>query len=72
MANQNTVFISYRRTNTWTAQAIYQYLDANGYDVFFDVDSIRTGDWLEIILSQIRARAHFILILSSWSKEIEK
>lgn len=64
MAKQSTVFISYRRTNTWTAQAVYQYLDAHGYDVFFDVDSIRTGDWLETILSQIRARAHFIIILT--------
>ncbi len=64
MAKQNTVFISYRRTNTWTAQAVYQYLSANGYDVFFDVESIRTGDWLETILSQIKARAHFIIILT--------
>lgn len=61
---EKTVFISYRRTDVYTALAVYQDLTAKGYDVFFDYTSIPSGDFEQIIISNIRARAHFILILT--------
>jgi len=59
-----TVFISYRRTNSYQALAIYQQLAALGYDVFYDVESLRGGDWKQAILENIRARAHFLIVLT--------
>ncbi|WKZ39002.1 MAG: tetratricopeptide repeat protein [Anaerolineales bacterium] len=61
---EKTVFISYRRTNFYTALAVYQYLTQYGYDVFFDYQSIDSGDFTKAILENIEARAHFVLILS--------
>ena len=59
-----TVFISYRRTNFYTALAVYQDLTAHGYDVFFDYESIDSGDFETVIFENIRYRAHFVVILS--------
>jgi len=59
-----TVFISYRRTNFYTALAVYQDLTAHGYDVFFDYESIESGDFETVIFENIRYRAHFVVILS--------
>jgi tetratricopeptide (TPR) repeat protein len=64
MAEHKTVFISYRRTNIYIARAVYQDLRANGYDVFLDYQSIDSGDFSQVILNQIAARAHFVLILT--------
>ncbi len=61
---EKTVFISYRRTNIPWALAIYQHLTSQGYDVFFDYLSIPSGDFEQIILDNIRSRAHFIVILT--------
>jgi tetratricopeptide (TPR) repeat protein len=61
---EKTVFISYRRTNMPWALAIYQNLTAHGYDVFFDYETIASGDFEQIILGNIRARAHFLVILT--------
>jgi len=61
---EKTVFISYRRTDVYTALAVYQSLTSKGYDVFFDYTSIPSGDFEQIIVSNIRARAHFLLILT--------
>ena len=61
---EKTVFISYRRTDVYTALAVYQDLTSKGYDVFFDYTSIHSGDFEQIIVSNIKARAHFILILA--------
>lgn len=61
---ENTVFISYRRTDVYTALAVYENLKNQGYDVFFDYRSISSGDFEQIITSNIKARAHFILILT--------
>jgi tetratricopeptide (TPR) repeat protein len=61
---EKTVFISYRRTNLPWALAIYQNLTAHGYDVFFDYETIASGDFEQIILGNIRARAHFLVILT--------
>jgi tetratricopeptide (TPR) repeat protein len=61
---EKTVFISYRRTNFYTALAVYQYLTQHGYDVFLDYQSIDSGDFERIIAENIKAKAHFLIILS--------
>ncbi len=61
---EKTVFISYRRTNAPWALAIYQNLMANGFDVFFDYTGIASGDFEQVILGNIRGRAHFLLLLT--------
>jgi Flp pilus assembly protein TadD len=61
---EKTVFISYRRTNLPWALAIYQDLTKHGYDVFFDYQSINSGDFEQVILSNIKARAHFLILLT--------
>lgn len=66
---EKTVFISYRRTNFYTALAVYQYLTANGYDAFFDYQSIDSGNFATAIIENIGARAHFVLVLSSSALE---
>ena len=64
---EKTVFISYRRDDVYTALAVYQDLNGKGYDVFFDYTSIHSGDFEQIIVSNIKARAHFVLILTPTS-----
>jgi tetratricopeptide (TPR) repeat protein len=60
-----TVFISYRRSvSSFVARAVFENLRANGYDVFMDVESIDSGTFDTIILNQIAARAHFVVILT--------
>lgn len=67
---QKSVFISYRRAvSRHLARSIYQDLKMNGWDVFLDVTTIDSGDFDRIILNQIGARAHFILLISSGSLE---
>lgn len=61
---EKNVFISYRRTNAFLARSVYQDLRANGYDAFFDFESIDSGSFERVILNQIAARAHFIVILT--------
>jgi formylglycine-generating enzyme required for sulfatase activity len=61
---EKTIFISYRRRDISWALAVYQYLTSQKYNVFFDYTSIPSGDFEQIIVSNIRARAHFILILT--------
>ena len=61
---EKTVFISYRRKDIAWALAVYQYLADKKYDVFFDYTSISSGDFEQIIASNIKARAHFVLILT--------
>jgi tetratricopeptide (TPR) repeat protein len=65
-----TVFISYRRsTSKYLARAIFQDLRANGYDAFLDVSTIDSGAFDSIILNQIGARMHFVLLLSPGALE---
>jgi len=59
---EKTVFISYRRANLPWALAIYQNLTAHGYDIFFDYESIGSGDFEQVIIGNIRARAHFLVV----------
>jgi hypothetical protein len=61
---EKTVFISYRRTDMPWALAVYQHLTMHDYDVFFDYESINSGDFEQIIIGNIKARAHFIVILT--------
>lgn len=61
---EKTVFISYRRTDVYTALAVYENLKNQGYDVFFDYTSISSGDFEQTITGNIKARAHFLLILT--------
>jgi TIR domain len=62
------VFISYRRSASagW-AYSVLGDLCAKGYDVFMDVNSINSGDFERVILNQIEAHAHFLLILTPGS-----
>jgi len=46
------------------ALLIYKNLTDHDYDVFFDYESIGSGDFEQIILGNIRARAHFIVLLT--------
>ena len=65
-----TVFISYRRNAAaFPARAIFQDLRDHGYDVFMDVESIDNGQFDTIILKQIEARAHFLLVLTPGTVE---
>ena len=61
---EKTVFLSYRRTNAPWALAISQNLTHHGYDVFFDFNGIASGDFESVILENIRARAHFVVLLT--------
>ncbi|GAB4522166.1 MAG: hypothetical protein OHK0046_34410 [Anaerolineae bacterium] len=64
MAVENTVFISYRRANVFHARAIYQDLVSHGYDVFLDFEILNAGAYKPVILNHIKARAHFLVILT--------
>lgn len=61
---EKSIFISYRRTNIFHARATFQDLRANDYDVFMDYETMNAGDFDQIIINQIKARAHFLLILT--------
>jgi tetratricopeptide (TPR) repeat protein len=61
---EKTVFISYRRTNIPWALAVYHHLTHHGFDVFFDYLGIASGNFEQVILDNIRARAHFLVLLT--------
>jgi hypothetical protein len=61
---EKTVFISYRRTDESWGQAIFQDLTQHGYDVFIDYDGIASGNFETAILENIKARAHFLVLLT--------
>lgn len=61
---EKTIFISYRRANSPWARAIYQDLVAHGFDAFFDAQSINSGDFSRVIIENIKARAHFLILLT--------
>ncbi len=61
---EKTVFLSYRRTNFPWALAIFKDLTQHGYDVFFDFNGIASGDFEKVILGNITARAHFLVLLT--------
>ncbi len=61
---ERTVFLSYRRSNIAWALAIFQDLTQHGYDVFFDFKGIASGDFERVIVANIQARAHFLVLLT--------
>lgn len=61
---EKTVFISYRRATPYHARAVYQDLKQHRYDVFLDVQSVNSGEFKQIILRQIEARSHFVIVLT--------
>jgi hypothetical protein len=61
---EKTVFISCRRTNIPWARAIFQDLTQHGFDVFLDYTGVVSGDFEKVILENIRARAHFLVLLT--------
>jgi TIR domain len=66
---EKTVFISYRRTDESWGLAIFQDLTQHGYDVFIDYDGIASGNFEAVILENIRARAHFLVLLTPTALE---
>src|SRR5215470_11378701 len=61
---EKTVFISYRRTTVSWALNIYQDLTQHGYDAFLDLKGIASGDFERVILENVRAMAHFLVLLT--------
>src|SRR6516162_4963087 len=66
---EKTVFISYRRTDESWALAIFGDLTQHGYDVFIDYDGIASGSFETAILENIKARAHFLALLTPTALE---
>jgi hypothetical protein len=66
---EKTVFVSYRRTDESWALAIFQDLTQHGYDVFIDYDGIASGSFETAILENIKARAHFLVLLTPTALE---
>ena len=66
---EKTVFVSYRRHDAGWALAVFQDLFHNGYDVFIDYDGIASGNFETAILENIRARAHFLVLLTPTALE---
>ena len=59
------IFISYRRENgADTAKHLRDILVAKGYSVFFDTDSLQSGDFNRALLDVIENCKDFIIILS--------
>src|SRR5262245_34562238 len=66
---EKTVFISYRRADEPWALAVFQDLTQHGYDVFIDYDGIASGNFETVILENIRARAHFLVLMTPTALE---
>lgn len=69
-SKHNSVFICYRRdASSYMARAIFQDLRAHNYDVFMDVETLEAGNFDSILLNQIKARTHFLLLLAPGTLE---
>jgi TIR domain len=66
---EKTVFISYRRADEPWALAVFEDLSHHGYDVFIDYDGIASGAFATVILENIKARAHFLILLTPTALE---
>jgi TIR domain len=60
--------VAHRTAVSW-AQFIFQSLSSAGYDVFFDFEGIGSGGFEEVILETIKARAHFLVLLTPTALE---
>jgi len=66
----NDVFISYRReVGGILAMALHQHLTDSGLDAFYDIESLRAGQFDTVILNQIAARPYFLLVLTPGTLE---
>jgi len=60
------IFISYRRKGGYdTAKLVYDRLRLDGYSVFFDIDTLRSGSFDKELEMRVKKCKDFILILSS-------
>jgi hypothetical protein len=66
---EKTVFVSYRRANFGWALAIFKDLTQHGYDVFIDYDGLASGNFETAILENVKARAHFLVLLTPTALE---
>src|SRR5215831_12713345 len=66
---EKTVFISYRRADEPWALAVFENLTQHGYDVFIDYDGLASGNFETAILENIKARAHFLVLLTPTALE---
>src|SRR5262245_54648590 len=66
---EKTVFISYRRADEPWALAVFGDLTQHGYDVFIDFAGIASGNFETAILENIKARAHFLVLLTPTALE---
>jgi hypothetical protein len=66
---EKTVFISYRRTDEPWALAVFENLTQHGFDVFIDYDGIASGNFATVISENIKARAHFLVLLTPTALE---
>ena len=57
------VFVSYRRTDAFTANLVAEKLKALGYSVFFDVETLRGGIFNEQLYEVIRNCNDVVLVL---------
>ena len=63
IAMKYDVFISYRRTSYESANLIATRLRAEGYRVFFDLESMRSGLFNEQLYNVIEECKDFVLVL---------
>ena len=62
-AQQYDIFISYRRSSYDTANLIATRLKAEGYSVFFDMETLRSGAFNEQLYTAIEQCRDFIVVL---------
>src|SRR4029453_6065772 len=61
----NSVFISYRREPAWSLViALFKQFKAKGLDVFYDIESLRAGQFDTVILREVASRPYFVLVLT--------
>ena len=59
------IFISYRRAESnYEAKYVFDHLIKQQIDVFMDVENLDSGEFLPIILDEIKARHNFLIILT--------
>ena len=63
------IFISYRRTASESAQLIASSLKGAGYDVFLDVESLRSGKFNEQLFDVIDSCKDFLVVLPEGALE---
>ncbi len=61
--SQYDVFVSYRRTSFESANLISEKMRAMGYSVFFDVETLRSGNFNEQLFKVIGECTDFVLVL---------